>query len=152
MALSNTFSGARALFSIGQGAGKPRPIGFASGCSGDENVDYEPVEVLDLLKVREFVPVAYRVSLNCAIFRVIGQSLKAQKIMPKYQDILSSGDLVCTVIDDAQGFTVYQYENCKATTTSFDINARGVVAENVGFVAIQRKDEYDLQNLSIDIR
>ena len=94
------------------------------------------------------MPVAYRVTLNCTIFRVVGQSLKQMGIMPMKDNILTSGDLTCTVVDDpkASNQVVYQYEQCKATSSSFDITARGIVAENVGFVAIRRFDEFELSS------
>ena len=68
---ANVFSGARARFKINQSA-----VGYAAGVSGSESIDYEPVDVLNLLEVKEFVPVAYRATLSAQIFRVIGSSLK----------------------------------------------------------------------------
>lgn len=155
MALSHVFSGARAIFSIGPEGSKGLPVAFAQSVSGEESIEYTPVEVLDVIEVREFVPVAYRASLNCAIFRTIGRSMKALKIFPKalQSDILTSGDLMCTVVDDnangGTGHTLYKYEQCKATTTNFDLSARGVVSENVSFVAIRRKDEFELEGFAV---
>ncbi len=128
---ANVFSGARARFKI-DGV----PVGFAAGVSGSESIDYEPVDVLDLLEVREFVPVAYRATLSAQVFRVIGKSLKALGIFPKQDNILTSGDLTCTIEDRLTGETMAQFEQCKAQEHTFDVTARGIVSENVTFVTI----------------
>lgn len=135
---SNVFSGARARFKIDGNI-----IGFAGGVNGSESIDYEPIDVLDLLEVREFVPVAYRATLSAQIFRVIGQSVKALGIFPTQENILTSGDLTCAVEDVKTGNTMAQFEACKAQEHSFDITARGIVSENVTFVTIRLRDEFE---------
>lgn len=139
MAASNTFSGARARFKVNGNI-----VGFAGGVSGSEAIDYEPVDVLDLLEVREFVPVAYRATLSAQIFRVIGQSLKEQGIFPQEANILTSGDLTCVIEDSITGNIAGQFEACKASEHAFDVTARGIVSENVNFVTIRLKDEFDI--------
>lgn len=138
MSASNVFSGPRARFKIDGNV-----VGFAAGVSGSEAIDYEPVDVLDLLEVREFVPVAYRATLSAQIFRVIGKSLKALGIFPQETNILTSGDLTATVEDTISGNTMSQFESCKCSEHAFDITARGIVSENVTFVTIRLKDEFD---------
>lgn len=135
---ANAFSGARARFKVDGNI-----VGYAAGVSGSEAIDYEPVDVLDLLEVREFVPVAYRATLSAQVFRVIGKSLKALGIFPKEDNILTSGDLTCTVEDKLTGNTMAQFEACKCSEHAFDITARGIVSENVTFVTIRLKDEFD---------
>ena len=136
---ANVFSGARARFKI-DGV----PVGFAAGVSGSESIDYEPVDVLDLLEVKEFVPVAYRATLSAQVFRVIGSSLKRLGIFPQEQNILTTGDLQCSIEDKLTGETMAQFQGCKAQEHTFDVTARGIVSENVTFVTIRMKDEYDL--------
>lgn len=138
MPAPNVFSGARARFKVDGNV-----VGFAGGVSGTESIDYEPVDVLDLLEVREFVPVAYRATLNAQIFRVIGKSLKALGILPTEENILTSGDLTCTVEDRLTGNTMAQFEACKCQEHAFDITARGIVSENVTFVTIRLRDEFE---------
>lgn len=137
---SNVFSGARARLKVDGNI-----IGFAAGVSGSESIDYEPVDVLDLLEVREFVPVAYRATLSAQIFRVIGKSLKALGLFPVDSDlsILTSGDLTVSVEDRLTGETAAQFEQCKCSEHAFDITARGIVSENVNFVTIRLKDEFN---------
>lgn len=138
MAASNTFSGARAVFEI-----EGTPVGFAGGVSGEEMIDYEPVDVLNLLEVREHVPVAYRVSLNASIFRVVGQSLKQQKIMPRLEEIITSADMTATITDSVTSRIAQMFEHVRCAGHSFDITARSIVSENVPFVAIRTRDEFE---------
>jgi hypothetical protein len=139
MPFSNVFSGARARFKINGNV-----VGFGAGVSGSESIDYEPVDVLDLLEVREFVPVAYRATLSAQIFRVIGSSLKALGIFPTEENILTSGDLTATVEDILTGNTMASFQACKCQEHTFDITARGIVSENVNFVTIRLRDEFDI--------
>ena len=145
MALPNTFSGSRAVFFVGD-----TPVAFAGGVSGEEMIDYEPVDVLNLLEVKEHVPVAYRTSLNSQIFRLVGKSLKQRGILPAQADILSSGALNAA-IRDSEGKadkdateTIQLFEGVRCSGHSWDVTARGIVQENVTFVAIRVKDEFDL--------
>ena len=133
---SQTFSGARAVFLI-NGA----QVGFAGGVSGEEMVDYEPVDVLSLLEVREHVPVAYRASLNAQVFRVIGQSLKRLGILPRQEDIITSGDLEAAIQDRVTGETMALFQGVRCSGHTWDVTARGIVQENVTFVAIRVLDE-----------
>jgi hypothetical protein len=138
MPAPQAFSGARARFKIDGVV-----VGFAGGVSGSESIDYEPVDVLDLLEVREYVPVAYRATLNAQIFRVVGKSLKALGIFPTEENILTSGDLTATIEDRLTGNTTAQFEACKCQEHSFDVTARGIVSENVTFVTIRLRDEFE---------
>jgi hypothetical protein len=136
---ANVFSGARARFKINQSA-----VGYAAGVSGSESIDYEPVDVLNLLEVKEFVPVAYRATLSAQIFRVIGSSLKRLGIFPQQDNILTTGDLTCEIEDRLTGNVMATFEQCKAQEHTFDVTARGIVSENVTFVTIRMKDEFDI--------
>lgn len=136
MAASATFSGARAIFLINS-----VPVAFAGGVSGEEMIDYEPVDVLGLLEVKEFVPVAYRASLNAQIFRVVGSSLKALGIMPRLENIIQSDDLTCAIQDIVTRDTLALFSGCRASGSQFDVTSRGIVSQNVTFVAIKVLDE-----------
>jgi len=136
MSASKTFSGARAIFLI-----QHVPVAFAGGVSGEEMIDYEPVDVLNLLEVREFVPVAYRTSLNAQVFRVVGTSLKQLGILPHQDDIITSGDLEASIQDHVTRETIQLFQGVRCAGHSFDITARGIVSENVTFVAIRTLDE-----------
>jgi hypothetical protein len=96
------------------------------------------------LEVREFVPVAYRATLSAQVFRVIGSSLKQLGIFPTEENILTTGDLTCTIEDKLTVNTMAQFEACKASEHTFDITARGIVSENVTFVTIRLRDEFEV--------
>lgn len=139
MPASATFSGARAIFLINS-----IPAAFAGGVSGEETVDYEPVDVLGMLEVKEHVPVAYRTSLNAQMFRVIGTSIKKIGILPELQDIINSDDLTAAIQDSVTNTTMALFQGVRCSGHSFDITARGLVQENVTFVAIKVQDESEL--------
>lgn len=131
-----TFSGARSVFLLDS-----VPVAFAGGVSGEETIDYEPVDVLSLLEVAEFVPVAYRTSLSAQLFRVVGESIKKQKWMPLLSEILTAGDLEAAIQDVVTGNTVALFTGVKTSSQSWDITARGIVQTSVNFVAIRVQDE-----------
>ena len=137
------FSGPRALFHVNE-----TPIGYASNVSGEETVDYEPVEVLDLLEVREHVPVAYRTSLNAAIFRVIGSSIKAMGMFPSIQDLITSDAMSASIenavaVNGERGSTA-QFSGVRCAGHTWDVTARGLTSDNVTFVAIKVLDESEI--------
>jgi len=136
---SKTFSGARAVFLIDN-----VPVAFAGGTSGGEELQYDPIDVLNLLEVREFVPVAYHATLNAQIFRVVGKSLKALGIMPTEDNILTTGDLSAAIQDTITNETVALFQGVKCSGHNFDVTARGVVQEQVSFVAIRMLDEFEV--------
>lgn len=138
MAASKTFSGARAVFLINS-----VPVAFAGGVSGEEMIDYEPVDVLALLEVREFVPVAYRTSLNAQVFRVVGDSLKKLGILPRQEEIITSGDLEAAIQDIVTRQTIALFQGVRCAGHSWDVTARGIVQENVNFVSIRVLDEFE---------
>ena len=149
------FSGARAKFFLNN-----RAIGFCAGVSGEEAVDYSPVDTLDFLEVREHVPVAYRTSLSAAFFRLIGSPLKdytgkfdtdpeSISIFPKFDDILTNGAMSASiqlgpgkgVSQYPQGTIMAKFDKVRAASKTFDVSARGVVTENCSFVAVRQMDE-----------
>lgn len=131
------FSGPRARFKI-DGV----TIGYAGGVSGEEVIDYEPVDVIDLLEVKEHVPVSYKATLNSQIFRVIGNSLKAQGIFPTPSKIINSVAMTAAIEDaEITHKTIAMFTGVRTAGHTFDVTARGLVSENVSFVAIRVADE-----------
>ena len=141
--MSDVFTGVRARFKIDTGNG-PEKVAYAGGVSGEESVDYEPVDVLDLLEVHEHVPVAYRCTMNAQVFRVIGTSMKNLGIFPIQDNILTSGALSALVEDVQEGRTMALLQGVRATGKGWDVGARSLVQENVSFVAIRMKDESEV--------
>lgn len=144
MAATQVFAGARARLKV-----EGNVIGFASGVSGEEMVDYEPIDVLDLLEVREHVPVAYRVSMSAQIFRVVGSPLKqygnaAFSVFPKQDNILTTGELTASIEDSVTGSAIMSMQGVKCAGHSWDVSARGVVSESTNFVCIRCLDEAEI--------
>jgi hypothetical protein len=137
--VANTFSGARSIFLVNS-----VPVAFAGSTSGSEQISNQPVDVLNLLEVREFVPVAYTASLSANIFRVVGQSLKQQGIMPTQNNIIESPDLEVAIQDNVTGATIQLFQGVRCAGHNWDISARGIVSESVEFNAVRVLDEADL--------
>lgn len=145
------FTGARARFSI-----EGKKVGYARTVNVTEEIQYDPVEVLDNIEVEEHVPIAYRVTFTAGMFRIIGETIKSLGFFPNVggnvnehlENILVSGDLVATVEDTATGKTFATLEQVKVASHNWTIDARGVVGEEMTFVAIRVKDESEVPDLS----
>jgi len=80
--------------------------------------------------------------LNAQIFRVIGNSLKNQGVFPKPDDIIRAESLTAAIEDaEMTGKTMALFTGVRTSSHTFDITARGLVTENVSFVAIKLCDE-----------
>ena len=145
------FTGARARFFLND-----VPIGYCAGVSGEEAIDYEPVDTLEFLQVREHVPVAYRASMSAAFFRLIGSSLKeyagkeenagSLEIFPKFDNILTSGAMTAAIIETKSKTpsVIAQFDSVRAASKTFDVSSRGIVTENCSFVAIRQFEESEI--------
>jgi hypothetical protein len=132
-------TGVRTLFAIDS-----KKVGYAASVNASENISYEPLEVLNLIEVKEFVPTGYNVSLGAQAFRIVNNSLKQQGIFPKEDNILTSGVLECALIDTPTGHTISLFQNCKCASHSWDVTARGIVSESIEFNATRCVDESEL--------
>jgi hypothetical protein len=137
-------TGARARFSI-----NGVKVGYARNVSVGEEVTYEDIEVLDNIEVLENVPVAYRVTFQASMFRIIGETLKSLGLFPSnganpgehLENILVSGDLTATLEDSHTGKSFATLEQVKIASHNWSVDARGVVGEDVTFKAIRVRDE-----------
>lgn len=144
----DVFTGARARFVIDN-----RVIGFATNCSGGEEIRYEPVEVLDNIQVQEFVAVGYTVSFQASRVRLIGRSVRSPdvNIFPKIgqnpqehlEGILSAEFAeMNAIIEDTISKEVFMFlEQVKLASYNFNVTARGITGEDMTFVAVRMKDE-----------
>lgn len=141
MANFGVFSGPRARLRVGGDI-----IGYTGGCSGGEQIDYEAVETIDFLEVREHVPVAYRVTLSTTFFRVVGESLKSparKSMFPTLDNILTSGVLSVTIEDRSSPNVPMQFIGCRIASKNFDLSPRGIVSDACDWVAIRLIDEFE---------
>ena len=141
------FTGARARFSL-----NGIKVGFARNVTVREEVQLDPAEVLDNIEVEEYVPVAYRVTFSASFFRIIGTTIKSQGFFPStggtteehLTNILNSGDLTATVEDTRTASLFATLEQVKIQSHNWTIDARGIVGEDVEFVAIRLRDESEV--------
>lgn len=146
---TRVFTGARAIFKFNDSI-----VGFASGVSGSEEITYEPVDTLDHLEVREHAPTGYRVTITCQMFRTISEgpsedvdkpgSIKQQNIFPKFDDILRIQGVDALIQDRVSGKVLFLLQQVKTASYNFNVSARGVVGQNVTFVAIRAFDESEI--------
>lgn len=144
----NVFTGARARFTVGG-----KVLGYATGCSGSEEIQYEAVNILDNVQVQEYVPVGYMTSLSASQLRLVGRGLRssaAGTIFPKIgantdehlRNILDAAQDMNAVIEDSRTGAIFMLlQEVKVARHSWRIDARGLVGEDVDFVAIRMKDE-----------
>lgn len=138
------FTGARARFSI-----NGVRVGYARNVAVSEEITYEPVEVFDNIEVEEHVPTGYRITFTASQFRIIGETLKKAGWFPKVganpeahlENVLLTGDLVATIEDTKTGNLFATLEQVKVQSHNWTIDARGIVGEDITFVAIRLKDE-----------
>jgi hypothetical protein len=60
------------------------------------------------------------------------------------RNIIASGELTATIIDNQSGDIVANVEGVRIAETNLNIQARGIVGENVTGVAIRVRNEGDL--------
>jgi hypothetical protein len=123
------------------------PVLYATNVNYSEEIQYDPVEVLDLLEVAEFVPVAYRVTFTSQHVRVVTNPIKNRdgiQIFPKLSDILQAPDLTAAIEDNVTGEILANIQRVKASRYTVNIGARGIVLTDVEFVAIRIEDESEI--------
>lgn len=150
-----TFTGARAFFYF-----NGEIVGWASGVSGSEEIQYEDVATIGHLEAREHAPVGYRVTFTATIFRTISRgtvsngetapgSLKQQNIFPTFGQILKLEGVDVSIVDSVSKKTIFQLERVKTASYQFSATARSISAQNVTFVAIRAKDESEITALPV---
>ena len=141
------FTGARARF-IYNG----KKVGYATNVAGSEEIQWDPVEVLDNIQVEEHVPVAYRVTFTASLVRIVGETVKTLGWWPKQgtspathlQNILLQGELSAVIEDSKTKQTIMTLEQVRLASHNFTVNARGIVGQDCTFVAIRMKDESEI--------
>lgn len=134
--MSNTMTGSRAIFRL---AGNK--VAYASNVSFNENISYEPINVLDQLEVAEHAETGYTVDLQCQNFRIPEQSVKQLGIMSRLQGILTQGELTAEVIDSVTGAVLLLMTGVKLQARQTSADARGVMTETWSFVGRASTDE-----------
>lgn len=140
-------SGARARFLI-----NGTKVGYARNVSVGEQIEFQPLELIDNIEVEEHVPTAYRVTFSAGMVRIVGETVKSLGWFPQVganteehlENILTSGDLTANIEDTKTGRLVATLEQVKMASRNMTIDARGIVGTDVEFVAIRMKDESEV--------
>ena len=145
------FTGARARFSV-----KNVPIGYATNCTGGQEISYEPLKILDHISTVEHVPITYDVTFSASRVRLVGKSLRGPEfnLWPKVGDddteFLRSllnpefANMQAVIEDSILNQVFMLLTNVKITSTNWNITAVGVVGEDITFVATRMKDEAEV--------
>jgi len=140
-------TGARARFSI-----NGIKVGYARNVTINEEIQYDPVEILDNVEVEEFVPIAYRARMTAGMFRIVGTTSKTQGWFPAnggnveehLENILNTGELTAVIEDTKTGRPVATVEQVKIASHNFTVDARGIVGEDAEFVCVRVRDESEI--------
>lgn len=142
------FSGARAALYIGN-----EEIGYATGCSGGEDIDLVPVVTLNNVQVREFVPVGYSVSFSASRVVLLTKSFKREGIFPKtdkdaathLDNMLNAGgeEGLTVNIFDKSGELFMSLQKAQMASRSWSFGPRDVVGEDVNFVGVRIYEQAD---------
>jgi hypothetical protein len=144
--LGRVLSGARARLLI-EGV----PVMYCTNVSWSEEIQMDPVEVLDLLPVAEFVEVAYRVTFTSQHVRVVSNPIKNRdgiRIFPTLSQMINSKELVGSIEDSLTGKVLANVQRVKASRYTVNVGARGIVLTDVEFVAIRIEDESEIEGAS----
>jgi len=133
---SQVMTGPKAIFRLNGVA-----VARASNCSFNETIQLEEVNVLDRLETVEHAEVGYRVDLSCQTFRVQNESVKQLKIMPRLEDILTSGEITAEVIDRVSNAVILLMEGVKLESRQTTVDARGLMTETWNFKGRKASDE-----------
>ena len=140
-------TGARARFSI-----NGVKVGYARNVAIGERIEYEEARVLDNIEVEEHAPVAYDVTFSTGHFRIVGETVKSLGWFPSVgantqehlENILTQGVLTATLEDNKTGKILATVEQVRVSGRNYTVDARGLVGEDVEFVAIRVKDESEI--------
>lgn len=133
---SKVVTGSRVRFNIDNVT-----IAYASNVSWNENITYEPINVLDRLDVQEHAETGYTVDLQCQNFRVANDSIKQNNLMSTFGNILTQGEMAATVVDKKTGATLLNMTGVKLQARQTTVDARGVMTETWSFVGRRAVDE-----------
>lgn len=144
----NVISGARSRFLLGN-----KPVGFATNVNVQDRYNLEPIEVLGNIRVQEHVPTGYYVSGSAGTVRLFGQSFKSAQLnlWPKVGGspeehlanvlALAQADLNAILQDTVNSRNFVHLTEVQLSSRNLTVQARGIVGEDVDFVAITALDE-----------
>lgn len=140
--LGRVLSGARARLLL-----NGQPLLYCTSVNYSEEIQQDPIEVLDSLPVAEFVATAYRCTFSAQWVRVVTSPIKNREglvIFPRLKDILTTPELTGAIEDSVTGEVLATIHRVKATRYTMNIGARGIVLTDAEFVCISIEDESEI--------
>lgn len=141
-------SGARLVFFYNN-----KPVAYATSVNGGEDIQFEPVDTLDSLPTREYVPVHYTARLGASIFRTVADgpstvtspgSLKEIGIMPYLKDVLTTEGVPAYLQDRNTQKILCFWKDVKCEGNNWNVGARQITVQNVTFNTTQMFDESEM--------
>ncbi len=132
------YTGARAIFSL-----KGQKVGFATQVSVEEQIQHEPITVLDNVFAEEYAPVGVTVTFTAQLFRLVGASLRRFGFWPAadHVSVITMGELDATLRDHVTQETLANLQRCRCMSRTLEISARGIAGTNTQWNAIKLLDE-----------
>ncbi len=132
------FTGARAIFSL-----KGQKVGFATQVSVEEQIQHEPITVLDNVFAEEYAPVGVTVTFTAQLFRLVGASMRKFGFWPAagHGSGITMGELDATLRDHVTQQTLANLQRCRCMSRTLEISARGIGGTNTQWNAIKLLDE-----------
>lgn len=141
---TKTVTGARARIMV-DGA----VVGFATAVSYTVTYNYQRQDCIDSLETVELVPVGMSVSGRIGTIKIAGRTAKSMGLIPRagkdadehLQNVLLQKDATFAVYDKGTSKTLATVTGVRFTGHGLNINAGGIVGEDIPFEAIRETDE-----------
>ena len=140
--MARTFAGARAKIFAEGTKGKVQ-VGFATGVSGQENIQLQRIDVLGDIDSTEIEPVGRTVSFSCDYVRMLDNSIQEQGIFPRggTEVVIQFEELTFEVFDEISDKARWTIEGAKSESRSWRVDRSGVMTGSVNYQARRLHDE-----------
>ena len=151
--VASTMTGARAKVYV-----NGKLVGMATDCSWSYRLSMEPVHILGRYEVAEIVPTAQEpvdVTLNGMRMYKLGPHVgftgaaNTETLVPTLASLLTYKDVLIAIYDRAQpanAAPIMQVMQCRATSYSSAVSAKGITSINLTYTGIRVVDESATDN------
>ena len=140
MATGKAISGAAALLYLGDSG---KPIGWATGVTAQETIEYIPIDPVGMIDVAGHEPVRRTVSMSASFVRIKNESLATQQVWSKGDtlEVIEFEAMHAILIDQTTGSAVFKLEGVYPQTRSWQVQKGSIVTVNATFYARTMTDE-----------
>lgn len=124
------------------------PIGYCTGVSVNEEVEYAPFNPLDSIITVEHVPVGVSVTATADFTRILNEPLTIATgagygVMQTIDQLKTGGIEMSMIIKDSadNGTVIYELHGVKPQSRNFTVDSRSMAAVQMSFVATKVNDE-----------